>query len=243
MTYRQMMVLFFGLVMGQSTVVAESPSNFSSAKKIALRLFHEKPVTLYCQCPYDKDKHVDLNSCGMHQAMGQPRASRIEWEHIMPAQHFGKQFACWREKICTNNRTGAKYRGRKCCEHISSEFRHIESELYNLWPSVGSVNQARSNFHYHTLHNKRGFYGCDIAVDKGNNWVEPSELTKGIVARATLFMIQKYQIKIDESEQALLMAWNQTHPPTDWEIDWASQVADIEGYDNPFITEYRKYRF
>ena len=54
--------------------------------------------------------------------------------------------ACWQNSICEHH--GKPYKGRKCCEQMDGKFRQIESELYNLWPAVGLVNIARSNYSY-----------------------------------------------------------------------------------------------
>ena len=59
---------------------------------------------------------------------------------VISAESFGRQFKCWREKLCISSKTGEPYLGRKCCRKISPEFR--EAEIYNLWPAVDLVNQV-----------------------------------------------------------------------------------------------------
>ena len=51
-----------------STAQAEPPKNFSKAKRVASKLFASNPYTLYCRCPYDKYKKIDLKACGMSEA-------------------------------------------------------------------------------------------------------------------------------------------------------------------------------
>lgn len=65
----------------------------------------------------------------MQAAEAIKRAHSIEWEHIMAAQHFGRQFECWRTPLCENSRA-RMYKGRKCCEKIDKRFQHVV--LYNL---------------------------------------------------------------------------------------------------------------
>lgn len=212
------------------------PPNFSSAKKIAAVLFNENPKTLYCNCSYNRLKVVDLKSCGMQDAKRFKRAHHIEWEHMMPAENFGRHFKCWREKFCVT-KSGKAYRGRKCCERIDPAFRQAEAELYNLWPAVGLVNQARSNYRYSPLPARKGFFGCSIEIDTKLRKVNPPASSRGIVARANLFMADKYKIRLSDSQRKLFNAWDKQYPPTPWEKKWAKKVAEIEGYKNPYITD------
>lgn len=211
------------------------PPNFSIAKKLAGRIFNENQKTLYCNCAYDRYKKVDLKSCGMLAAKRFKRAQRIEWEHMMPAENFGRHFKCWREKLC-RTKSGKAYRGRKCCERIDPAFRQAEAELYNLWPAVGLVNQARSNYRFSPLPSKKGFFGCAIEMDTKLRKVDPPARSKGIVARANLFMADKYKVRLSDSQRKLFNAWNKQYPPNAWEKKWAASVAKIEGYKNPFVT-------
>lgn len=215
--------------------MAAPPADFNAAKKIAAEIFKRHPVTLYCGCSY-QEKHIDLTSCNMHSAIPIARANRLEWEHMMPAEHFGRSHRCWYEKMCKNKKNHKAYRGRKCCKKIDASFRQQEAELYNLWPAVGSVNQARSNYHYGVLHNKRGFYGCEFERDKQLRLAEPPDRAKGIVARANLFMAQRYNLTLSKEQQDLYQQWHKQFPPDPWELQWGREVAGIVGYENPFIT-------
>lgn len=217
---------------------AQSPSSFSQAKKIASQLFQQNPQTIYCQCSYE-DKEVDLISCRMQAAEAIKRAHRIEWEHIMAAEHFGQQFECWRIPLCEDSR-GGMYKGRKCCEKIDERFRHVEAELYNLWPESGVVNQARSNYRFTILPNQSDFLGCAMKIDKASHRAEPPDTAKGIVARAYLFMAEHYGLSLSSSQKKLFIAWNKSFKPSSWEKQWASQVAMIEGYENAYITQWLK---
>lgn len=154
---------------------------------------------------------------------------------MMPAEQFGKHFKCWREALCEKN--GRPYKGRSCCEKSDPLFRKIEAELYNLWPSVGLVNQARSNYRFSALENKSQFFGCDITIDKRAHRVEPPDYAKGIIARANLFIAEHYGIPLSDSQSKLFQAWNTQFPPSTWELEWSKKVADIEGYDNSYINK------
>lgn len=232
------MFRFLFLVCFISLSCAQSPSSFSQSKKIAARLFQQHPQTIYCQCSYE-DKEVNLASCSMQAADSIKRAHRIEWEHIMAAEHFGQQFACWREPICEDNQ-GKPYKGRRCCEKVDERFRHVESELYNLWPEVGLVNQARSNYRFGVLPKQTDYLGCAMKIDQKLRRAEPPDSAKGVVARAYLFMAEHYGLSLSPSQNQLFMAWNQKFAPSPWEKEWALHVASIEGYDNPYITDWQE---
>lgn len=213
---------------------AFSVSSFPEAKKIAVKLFKNNRVTLYCQCKYDQHKKIDLKSCHMQSANHIKRAQHMEWEHMMPAEHFGKHLKCWQEDSCKIKNK----KGRQCCSKIDNKFKEMEGELYNLWPTVGLVNQARSNYRYSPIEKNTDFYGCPFKIDAELKKVEPADYAKGIVARANLFMSKRYHINLSPSQQKIFKAWNKQFPPSAWEKEWASHVAKIQGYENQFISHY-----
>jgi len=70
--------------------------SFGDSKKFLskhLDLFENK--TIYCSCKVN-GKNVDLASCGYKVQSDPRRASRLEWEHVVPAEAFGNSFAEWR---------------------------------------------------------------------------------------------------------------------------------------------------
>ncbi len=209
-----------------------SPANFSQAKRIAAEVFAQHPLTIYCGCQFN-GKNIDLASCGMNEAQDKKRALRVEWEHVVAAEHFGQQFECWRKPLCSKN--GKSYKGRACCRSIEPRFKEMEAELYNLWPEVGLVNQARSNYRFGMVGSVAGYYGCAIKIDKNHRTVEPGDNAKGVIARAYLFMSDKYRMKLSDGQRRLFVAWNKIFPPSEWEIQWAAEIAARQGYDNPYI--------
>lgn len=236
MTVKKVIILFILPLLTFSfspQTYSDSPASFSRAKTIAKKLFAHQRETLYCSCRFDEANLVDLSSCNMQQASSIKRAKRIEWEHIMPAEHFGRYFQCWQQAMCEKD--GKVYGGRKCCEKIDPVFKHTESELYNLWPSVGVINQVRSNYYYSKIKSKSQLYGCDFSVDKIKKTVEPRNAIKGLVARANLFMSYRYNVPLSKEQRNLFESWHVKYPPTAAEKNWARQVAEIEGYHNPYI--------
>jgi deoxyribonuclease I len=228
-------ICVISLIMPCFSALADPPHTFRQAKQQANQIFSTHQKTLYCGCRYNKDHRIDLASCNMESAQTITRAKQVEWEHMMPAENFGRELKCWQKKICVKK--GKRYKGRKCCAKINPWFKQAEAELYNLWPSEGLINQARSNFTY-AKNNKKAanYYGCHFNIDKNLRQVEPDNKIKGIVARANLFMSDKYDIELSPEQRQLFLEWNKKFPPGAWEKHWAKDVENIEGYKNYYIT-------
>lgn len=219
-----------------SSTFAERPNDFREAKRMMPALFAGHQKTIYCQCDFNNKKQVDLKSCGLQEFANNTRARRVEAEHLVAAENFGRHFQCWREKICISSK-GKPYRGRKCCQKTSAQFRLMEGELYNLWPADGLVNQLRSNYRFSAPASGERVGDCDFWVDKKARKVTPNDDAKGIVARATLFMSDHYQVPLSKSQTRLMIAWHKMYPASSWEKEWARNVAKIEGYKNQYILD------
>jgi hypothetical protein len=95
------------------------------------------------------------------------RASRVEWEHVVPAWQFGHQRQCWQDG------------GRKNCAK-DPEYRKMESDMHNLQPAVGEVNGDRGNFMYSQWNGGEGQYGqCAMKVDFKDKVAEPPARARG----------------------------------------------------------------
>ena len=119
----------------------ESPT-FTAAKQNMQKIFRklDNPTTLYCGCPISfplfQKYRPDLEKCGYIIRFDEKRARRIEAEHIMPAWEFGHKMQCWKKGK------------RRFCSATSPEYSAMESDLHNLYPAIGEVNQDRSNFSF-----------------------------------------------------------------------------------------------
>ncbi len=232
---RKLVLVFAAFI--SINLCASPPSSFTRAKKIAAGIFYFHRETLYCQCQYDQKHRIDLESCHMESAGTHKRAHFVEWEHMVPASTLVGDARCWTKDICTHQ-DGSKYHGRKCCRSIDKEFRTKEAELYNLWPSNGLINQIRSNFQYAYVPHGASVKGCSFYIDSSNHLAEPNEQAKGVAARASLFMGQKYGVAFSQQQIELFETWDMLYPPSQWERTWAQAVALQEGYTNPFITNH-----
>ncbi len=177
----------------------------------------------------EKEKTVSSNS---------GNAYSINWEHIVPAEHFGRNFREWREgsEVCVED--GRAYKGRKCAEKASREFRLMHADMYNLYPAVDAVNKARGNLEFAELGKNvpNAFGSCAMKI-RGSA-VEPPEASRGIIARTYKYMAWAYpRYKMSASTEKLMNAWDNMHPATDWECRRARRIAKLQGNTNPFTEE------
>ncbi len=221
------------------TVAADAPKNFGEAKRLAKQIFQDNRVTFYCGCKYDKHSKIDINSCGYQVQHHPKRARRLEWEHIMPVSLWGKEYPCWKEKLCCQ-KTHC-YKGRTCCRKSNANFAKIEADLHNLVPEIGELNGMRSNYRFGVLpHIAKGQVGaCEFKIDHETRRVEPRNSVKGVIARAYLYMSDQYDIHLSKAQRQLFTAWDREFPPDAWEITWDNRVAAIQGNHNLYISQYQ----
>ncbi|WP_194788761.1 endonuclease [Pseudomonas sp. UFMG81] len=218
---------------------ATPPATFTEAKVIAKQKIYldqaNSPMgELYCGCKWTwvgkSGGRIDPASCGYETRKLQSRAERTEWEHIVPAWTFGHQRQCWQNG------------GREACVDKDPVFRAMEADLFNLYPSVGEVNGDRSNFNYGMVAGVAPQYGqCTTKVDFQQKAAEPRNEVKGLVARTTFYMFDRYQLSMSRQQQQLLMAWDKQYPVTAWEKERDRRIAAVMGHSNPFVTGERHW--
>ncbi|MFV0283756.1 MAG: endonuclease [Castellaniella sp.] len=197
---------------------------------------HTTEGTLYCGCTWQwtgkSGGRVDLASCGYTPRKNANRAARIEWEHIVPAWTFGHQRQCWQNG------------GRKNCVANDPVFGVMESDLHNLAPSVGEVNGDRSNFNYGMVQKNQPLqYGqCPTRTDFKARTTEPRDEAKGLVARVTFYMADRYGLTLSKGQQQILMAWDHQHPVSAWEIERDRRITKVMGHQNPYVTGEKKWK-
>ncbi|CCG86046.1 deoxyribonuclease I [Erwinia piriflorinigrans] len=203
-------------------------NNFSQAKAFAARIHHDAPGSFYCGCTihWQGKKGVpDLASCGYQVRKSAVRASRIEWEHVVPAWTFGHQRLCWQDG------------GRKNCAK-DPVYRRMESDLHNLQPSIGEVNGDRGNFMYEQWNGGDQQYGqCAMKVDFKNKRAEPPERARGAIARTWFYMRDQYQLRMSKQQTRLMTAWNRLYPVTPWECERDRRIALVQGNNNPYVQQ------
>ena len=232
-------LLLFSLLFIPSAVLAAGNStndSFNKAKRMLEReVYYDHRVTVYCGYAFDEEKRICLPD-GFTTEKHQKRAYKVEWEHAVPAENFGRAFKEWREgdAVCVD-RKGKAFKGRNCARKASKEFRLMEADMYNLFPAVGAVNAVRNNKQYSELPGVPSAFGtCEAKVD-GNRF-EPPQQAKGELARAALYMEQEYpEYRLSRQQRQLFEAWSRQKPVDEWECTRTRRIEQLQGNENSVV--------
>ena len=205
-----------------SSLLLADFSSFSNTKKELIKIYDELGESyqkdFYCQAPFSinkKGNHTKLEIITSEfyspripfTKKGKPnqRAQFIEWEHIVPAENFGKHLLCWQKG------------GRKACQK-DENFRKMEADPYNLVPAIGEINGDRSNYKYAQANAGLEYnqYGnCKVYTDFKNKRFYPADHSKGYIARTYLYFEATYKdFKLSKQEKQLMEAWDKMYPQT-----------------------------
>ncbi|MBW2523463.1 MAG: endonuclease [Deltaproteobacteria bacterium] len=209
--------------------------SFNRAKRDLRRIYEGHETTFYCGCAY-LDRTVDHRSCGYVPRNPGKRAQRVEWEHVVPAHAFGKSFVEWREGDPRCVSKGKRFKGRDCARKVSTDFRYMEADMYNLVPVIGEVNQHRSNFSFAELEGEPRAYGaCDFEVV--GRKVEPRAAIRGDIARIYLYMAAAYPGRgiLSRKSRRFFEAWAADDPVDRWECERAERIAEVQGNRNEVV--------
>ena len=233
-------LLCAGLLLS-GAVMAEAKGNttndsFNKAKRmLETQVYTEHRVSFYCGADFDAHKNITLPA-GFTTPKHEKRALKIEWEHAVPAENFGRAFVEWREgdAQCTDSR-GNAFKGRKCAEKVNMNYRYMQADMYNLFPAIGAVNALRSNKQYSELPSTPPAFGtCEAKID-GNRF-EPPARAKGAAARAALYMDDSYpQYKLARQQKQLFQAWDKMYPVDAWECTRTKRIESLQGNENKFV--------
>ena len=199
---------------------------FASAKRVLPQIYQGMEEDFYCGCRYI-GKAVDLNSCGYVARKNENRASRIEWEHVVPASHLGLQQQCWQDG------------GRKNCSGKDAHFDQMEGDLNNLVPAVGEVNGDRGDMNYGAwTRTPEHVYGqCRSVPDFKNRRFQPREEVRGRAARISLYMYSHYGLELSRQDRKLWCGWAKTYPVDRWEQERDARIRKLQGEGNPLISD------
>ena len=165
------------------------------------------------------------------------RSKRVEWEHVVPAENFGRVFSEWREgdKQCVNGK-GKSFKGRKCAEKINTEYRYMQADMHNLFPAIGAVNALRSNYNFTMLPSAKSDFGsCDMRID--NRKAQPPVAAHGRIARTYMYMEQTYpKYNMSKQQRQLMNAWDKQDPVSKWECVRTQRITNLQGNANQVVT-------
>ncbi len=216
---------------------ALSAESYAAVKRaLYAEVFAVDRRTLYCGCPFDTDRRLNLEACGYSSRRGGERATRVEVEHVVPASWIGAGRTCWTKKVC-RDANGRAFKGRKCCLAIDPAFKAAFQDMHNLRPSVGEVNEKRSNYRFGLISGERRAFGrCDIEIDRQARTTEPRPEIRGDIARISLYMQATHGIRLSNAQHRLFEAWHREDPPDAAEHRRHAAIAVLQGRRNPWVT-------
>ena len=213
-------------------------ASFTKAKKLLTHVVYaEHNETFYCKGHFDLKNNIILPE-GFKTPSHEKRAYKLEWEHVVPAENFGRAFAEWREghPECVDSK-GKAFKGRKCAEKMNKDFQLMQADMYNLYPAIGAVNAIRSNFQYAELPTAEITFGaCPMKIE--GKKAEPPEYTKGAIARTYLYFEEEYpQFRMSDQQKKMMQAWDKMYPVDEWECERARRIQKLQGNSNRFVVE------
>ncbi|WP_417513499.1 endonuclease [Marinobacter sp.] len=119
------------------------------------------------------------------------------------------------------------------CEK-DNRYRQIASDLHNMIPVRSRTELRRRNARYEDL--GETVKQDDCGIRESSHFFEPPTRVKGDVARSMSYMVNTYSLPWLGSAQ-VFQNWNRADPPDDRELSRHKKVAEIQGNDNPYITD------
>jgi deoxyribonuclease-1 len=213
-----------------------SNDSFNKAKKMLERkVYQDHRVTIYCGAIFDAKKNIEMPD-GFVTTTYLKRAKKVEWEHVVPAENFGRAFSEWRNghSECVNSK-GKSFKGRKCAEKINTEYRYMQADMHNLFPAIGAVNALRSNYNFTMLPSEKSDFGsCDMLID--NRKAQPPIAARGIIARTYMYMEDTYpKYKMSKQQSRLMNVWDKQDPVSIWECKRSMRIEELQGNANEVV--------
>lgn len=242
-TVRTVAVFVLALWAGLTCVLAgefgnQANDSFNKAKKVLQhQVYHDHRITFYCGALFDQQKNITL-PVGFTTQKHQKRAKKVEWEHIVPAENFGRTFAEWREghPACVDSK-GKAFKGRRCAEKVNLEYRYMQSDMYNLVPAIGAVNAVRSNYNFRPLPEASSDFGsCEMKIE--DQKAEPPAQSRGAIARTYQYMEVTYpRYRMSRQQQQLMAAWDRQYPVTAFECLRTQRIEALQRNENPVVKQ------
>lgn len=153
------------------------------------------------------------------------KSKKLSVEHIMPASWMSAHFGCKNRHSCP----------------IDS-YQHAAADLHNLWPSIHKINAARNNLAYANISGESNRINTDICIDferigtKTYGLVEPTDSTKGEIARSLFYMELAYGLPLGR-DRKMFITWAENDPVSVEEKRRNREIYKIQKRRNPFIAD------
>lgn len=125
---------------------------------------------------------------------------------------------------------------RQACRRTSPRFNLIESDMHNMYPARKDLNKARGSYPYREIPGEHWVEaGCDLEIDHRARVVEPRPAVRGDIARAMLYMADRYGLTIYQRQRRTLETWHREDPPDEAERRRNRLIAETQGQPNHWI--------
>lgn len=142
-------------------------------------------------------------------------------EHVFPMSWVTKTLGCGDRDACRRN---------------SRRFNEIESDMHNMYPARKDINRMRGSYPFREIRGEQHIErGCDFEIDHRAHVVEPRPEVRGNIARAMLYMADRYGLQIYEKQRRMLLEWHRDDPVDDAERRRNEQISAVQGNANPWI--------
>ena len=121
----------------------------------------------------------------------------------------------------------------KCRTNVP-DYRRMLSDMHNIYPSTMSFELTRGTSRFAAIGDD-GLAG-ECETRKAYGVIEPQDADKGVVARATLYMMEAYKLPAPSSIDTLI-DWSKRFPPDDAEKARNKKIEKLQGNSNPFIDD------
>lgn len=212
-------------------------TSFEQAKRLMQKDIYvgsEYQKTLYCGAAFNMNKSITLPD-GFTTDRYKNRLKTYEAEHIVPAQNFGQTFKEWREGDAKCINLKGEFKGRACASKVNTEYRLMQSDLYNLAPAIGAVNAARQNYNFTMLPDVKSDFGsCDMRIE--GRKVQPPEQARGRIARTYLYFENAYtRYNMSNAQRNLMKAWDKQYPVTPDECEIGRRIESVQHSENRIL--------
>jgi deoxyribonuclease-1 len=125
---------------------------------------------------------------------------------------------------------------REACRRKSRRFNQIESDMHNMYPARRDLNRERGSYPFREIRGERPVErGCDLEIDHRTRTVEPRPAARGNIARAMLYMADRYDLTLYQRQRRTLLEWHRTDPVDAEERRRNRLIAGLQGQANPWI--------
>lgn len=125
---------------------------------------------------------------------------------------------------------------RKSCRRHSKQFKLIEADMHNIYPSRRDLNTARGSYSFGEVEGEeRIWLEYDFEIDHRRRLVEPPHVSKGEIARSMFYIADAYGLSLYKKQAKILGQWNQIDPPSKEEQRRNDMIEKLQENRNYFI--------